>query len=71
MIGHLEKYGRYLSKIRIAKNFLKCKDCGLAYHLERDINVADPCPAQDIVNRTPKTPRFNAKASLLDPPGVM
>ena len=71
MIGHREKCVQFQSKIRIAKNFLKCKDCGLACHLECDINVADPCPAQNIVNRTPKTPRFNAKASLFQSPDII
>ena len=71
MIGHREKCVQCQSKIRIAKSFLKCKDCGLACHLECDINVADPCPAQDIVNRTPKTPRFNAKASLFQSPDII
>ena len=71
MTGHLEKCVQYLSKIRIAKNFLKCKDCGLACHLECDINVADPSPAQNIVNRSTKTPRFNAKASLFQSPDII
>ena len=71
MIGHREKCVQCQSKIRIAKNFLKCKDCGLACHLECDINVADPCPAQNIVDRTPKTPRFNAKASLFQSPDII
>ena len=47
MIGHREKCVQCQNKIRIAKTFLKCKDCGLACHLECDINVADPCPAQN------------------------
>ena len=71
MIGHREKCVQCQIKIRIAKNFLKCKDCGLACHLECDINVGDPCPAQDIANRTPKTPRFNAKASLFQSPDII
>ena len=71
MIGHREKCVQCQIKIRIAKKFLKCKDCGLACHLECDINVADPCPAQDIGNRTPKTPRFNAKASLFQSPDII
>ena len=71
MIGHREKCVQCQIKIRIAKNFMKCKDCGLACHLECDINVADPCPAQDVGNRTPKTPRFNAKASLFQSPDII
>ena len=43
MIGHREKCVQCQIKIRIAKNFMKCKDCGLACHLECDINVAAPC----------------------------
>ena len=71
MIGHREKCVQCQNKIRIAKNFMKCKDCGLACHLECDINVADPCPAQGVGNRTPKTPRFNAKASLFQSPDII
>ena len=71
MLGHREKCVQCQIKIRIAKNFMKCKDCGLACHLECDINVADPCPAQSIVDKTPKTPRFNAKASLFQSPDII